>query len=103
MRFESAGLKTKLRPVDRLTRATAHLTLFPKSKEFARMTHARRRSIQLVAVAVLSLLGSLFTVLPVEARNSTAYGYGQCRKCDCSKFRGSGNYCKCDHGFYDHQ
>lgn len=50
----------------------------------------------LPAAAVLAPVGS-----PRNA--AVAAGYGQCRKCDCDRFSGKGNTCRCDHSFYDHQ
>lgn len=67
----------------------------------------RREAIQKIVTGVAAMVGVVAAAAIGHAAqtqpNQPQRGYGQCRKCDCSKFRGSGNTCKCDHSFYDHQ
>jgi hypothetical protein len=57
-----------------------------------------------------AVLGGLFAVGTVT-RAATRHedharrGYGPCkyRSCDCYKFDGRSNTCKCGHSFYDHR
>lgn len=58
--------------------------------------------------SALAALGGLFGVAAASnaARSPVCHrGYGPCkyRNCDCYKFGGKSNTCKCGHSFYDHR
>jgi hypothetical protein len=59
---------------------------------------------------LLAVLGGLFAAgtgarAATRGRGPVGRGYGPCkhRSCDCYKFDGKGNTCKCGHSFYDHR
>lgn len=67
----------------------------------------KRRTILCRAFA---LLGGFFLAVVVNAATMKddakfCAGYGLCRfrSCDCYRFVGKGNTCKCGHSFYDHR